>query len=83
MFAYGNMIRYDPPLVDLTCNFFVLCTNVKDYLLDRDQDGIKLMILGSAVRLASVARHITDCTTWPCMYKCESLLDMIILRRWS
>ena len=28
------MIRYDPPLVDLTSNFFVLyiCTNVKVYL---------------------------------------------------
>ena len=28
LFAYGN-IRYDPTLVDLTSNFFVLCTNVK------------------------------------------------------
>ena len=26
LFAYGNMIRYDPALVDLTCNVFVLCT---------------------------------------------------------
>ena len=26
MFAYGNMIRYDPKLMDLTSNFFVLCT---------------------------------------------------------
>ena len=30
--AYGNMIRYDPKLVDLTSNFFVLCTNVKVHL---------------------------------------------------
>ena len=29
MFAYGNMIRYDPTLVELTSNFLVLCTNVK------------------------------------------------------
>ena len=29
--AYGN-IRYDPTLVDLTSNFFVLCTNMKVYL---------------------------------------------------
>ena len=29
---YGNMIRYDPTLVDLTNTFFVLCTNVKVYL---------------------------------------------------
>ena len=29
--AYGNMIRSDPTLVDLTSNFFVLCTNVKVY----------------------------------------------------
>ena len=29
LFDYGNMIRYDPTLVDLTCNFFVLCTNMK------------------------------------------------------
>ena len=28
LFAYGN-IRYDPTLVDLTSNFFVLCTNMK------------------------------------------------------
>ena len=34
MFAYGNMIRYDPTLVDLTNNFFVLCTKVKVYLYD-------------------------------------------------
>ena len=27
MFAYGNMIRYDPTLVDLTSNFSALCTN--------------------------------------------------------
>ena len=26
LFAYGNMIRYDPTLVDLTSDFFVLCT---------------------------------------------------------
>ena len=32
LFAYGNMIRYDPTLVDLTSNFCVLCTNVKVYL---------------------------------------------------
>ena len=29
LFDYGNMIRYDPTLVDLTSNFFVLCTNLK------------------------------------------------------
>ena len=34
LFAYGNMIRYDPTLVDLTSNFFVLCTNVKKYLMN-------------------------------------------------
>ena len=32
LFAYGNMIGYDPTLEDLTSNFFVLCTNVKVYL---------------------------------------------------
>ena len=32
LLAYGNMIRYDHILVDLTCNFLVLCTNVKVYL---------------------------------------------------
>ena len=32
LFAYGNMIRYDPTLVELTSNFFVLHTNVKVYL---------------------------------------------------
>ena len=32
MFAYRNMIRYDPILVDLTSNFSDLCTNVKVYL---------------------------------------------------
>ena len=29
---YENMIRYDPTLMDLTSNFFVLCTNLKAYL---------------------------------------------------
>ena len=32
LFAYGNMIRYDPTLVDLTSNVFVLCTNMKVHL---------------------------------------------------
>ena len=32
LFAYGNMIIYDPTLVDLTCNFYVLCINMKVYL---------------------------------------------------
>ena len=32
LIAYGSMIRYDPTLVDLTNNFFVLCTNMKVYL---------------------------------------------------
>ena len=27
-----DLIRYDPTLVDLTSNFFVLCTNMKVYL---------------------------------------------------
>ena len=31
-FAYGNMIRFDPTLVGLKSNFFVLLTNVKVYL---------------------------------------------------
>ena len=30
--GYGNMIRCDPMLVDLTSNFFILCINVKDNL---------------------------------------------------
>ena len=29
--AYGNMIRYEPTLVDLIGNAFVICTNVKVY----------------------------------------------------
>ena len=32
LIAYGNMIRHDHTLVDLTINFFVLCTNAKVYL---------------------------------------------------
>ena len=32
LFAYGNRIRNDPTLVDLTSNFFVLCINMKVYL---------------------------------------------------
>ena len=31
LFAYINMIRYEPTLMNLTTNFFVLCTNVKVY----------------------------------------------------
>ena len=34
LFAYGNMIRYDPTLVDLPSYFCVLCTNVKVYFYD-------------------------------------------------
>ena len=30
--AYGNRIRYDPTLLDLASNFFVLCSNMKVYL---------------------------------------------------
>ena len=37
LFAYGNMIRYDPTLVELTSNFFVLCTTVKAYLYNYSQ----------------------------------------------
>ena len=33
LFAYGNMIKYDPTQVDLTSNFFVLCTSVKVYII--------------------------------------------------
>ena len=29
LFAYRNMIRYDPTLVDLTSNFLILFSNVK------------------------------------------------------
>ena len=29
LFAYGNMVRYDPTLVDPLSNFFGLCTNAK------------------------------------------------------
>ena len=31
--VYSVMIRYDPTLKDLTRNFFVLCTNVKVFIL--------------------------------------------------
>ena len=33
MIAYGNMIRYDITLVDLTSNFFFLCTDMKVWCL--------------------------------------------------
>ena len=32
LFVYGNIVRYDRTLVDLTSNFFALCTNMKVYL---------------------------------------------------
>ena len=32
LFAYGNMIRFDPTLADLTSNLVVLCTKMKVYL---------------------------------------------------
>ena len=31
---YGNLIKYDHTLVNLTSNFFVLCANVKVNLYD-------------------------------------------------
>ena len=34
LFAYENMIRYDPTLVDLTDNFFVIHTKVKVYYVN-------------------------------------------------
>ena len=34
LFANGTMSRYDPTLVGLTSNFFVLCTNMKVYLMN-------------------------------------------------
>ena len=33
LFAYGNIIRYDTTLVDLTSNFFVLRRNMKVYII--------------------------------------------------
>ena len=33
LFAYGNMIRYDPTLVDLKSNFFVLRKNMKSLFI--------------------------------------------------
>ena len=32
LFAYGNMIKYKPTLVDPMSNFFVICTKMKVYL---------------------------------------------------
>ena len=43
----------------------------------RDQAGIELGTPGSAVRLASVARHITDCTTQPG----KNIIIIIIINR--
>ena len=34
-----------------------------------EQGGIELGTPGSAVRLAYVARHTTDCAMWPGIYK--------------
>ena len=31
------MIRYDPTLMDLPSNFFVLCTNMKAYIFNKSQ----------------------------------------------
>ena len=33
LFAYGNMIRSDPTLVELTSSFFILCTKMKVYII--------------------------------------------------
>ena len=45
LFAYGNMIRYDPTPVDLTSNFFVLYTMYKHESLFNE-----LFILGGALQ---------------------------------
>ena len=34
LFASGNMIGYDPTLVDLMSYFIVQCTNIRVYLFD-------------------------------------------------
>ena len=33
-----------------------------------DRAGIELATPGSAVRLTSVARHVTDCAMWPVIF---------------
>ena len=43
----------------MTIEIFITCTKVWD------QAGIKLETPGSAVRLASVARHVNDCAMRP------------------
>ena len=43
LFAYGNMIRYDPILVDMTSNFFALCTNMKVNLYQITHSGWSLV----------------------------------------
>ena len=41
-----------------------------------DRAGIELAIPGSAVRLAYVARHVTDCATRPSVNLCKQFGDL-------
>ena len=43
--------------------YFLRSRSISMKVLDRT--GIELATSGSAVRLASVARYVTDCATWP------------------
>ena len=43
-----------------------------------DRVGLELATPGSAVRLASVARHVTDCATWPALLRLTFWLSIEI-----
>ena len=47
-----------------------------------DRVGIELATPGSAVRLASVARHVTDCATRTSVHTCKFLI-IIFVRMYS
>ena len=63
LFSYGNVIRYDPTLVDLTSNFFVLC-NVQTWKFN-------YIIIHSGWSLAWIfmkESHILKFTYSMCLY---------------
>ena len=52
------MIRYDPTLVDLTSNFFVLCTNVKAYIIIHSGWSLACIFMKEEVHISFNSRNI-------------------------
>ena len=89
VYLYRNMIRYDPTLVDLTSNFFVLCTNVKVCLYNHSKICLKqplknrpnksLKTNGSLMQVKSIA----ECSPWSIMQGEHSAILLTCIKQYQ